>query len=287
MRSWRFSKPKTPGFGLSAAYYLSILCPAKVLPPLLTIVNPGGEGGAVVGFGAPLTSGATKDALIEPMNRGSYAIATKDRRTVLQMFVLTTIEAGFDPETFMRSRLALEVPPELVDRMRRSVFLCQIKFESHDPMVYSALDFMLDIAERIGNLTDGVVADPHSERYLLPNGLRHLPKIDGPIDARDHVAVRLRATQTGVHAYTRGMSKFNLPEFEINGLRDGVETAAARVLLEACQSALLGAPIKERDRVGPFTAASGGFDQAFWQGADVYELRPPTSVDPTDALLST
>ena len=284
MRPWQFSKPKNPGFGISAECYLSILTPARVLPPIVTILNPQGDGGAVVGFGVPLDASASKDAITNPLERGAYAIATKDRKTVLKMFVMTTMEAGFDPIAFARSPLAVGAEPELLSRMSSAIFLCQLKFESHDPMVYPATKFLLDVAIRLGELSDGVIADPLSERYLLPERSRRRDQADAKIDARDFVDVKLRATSTGLHAYTRGMRKFNLPELEINGLVDGDETLAARLLLTICQRTLIGRLAREGEKIGNFTLHTGGFDQGLWGGAEVFELRPPVNSESSTEL---
>lgn len=284
MRAWQFGKPKTPGFGISAEFYISVLSPARILPPLIALINPEGEGGAVNGFGVPLDANAAKDSITSPIERGAYAFASKDRKTVLKLFVMSTLEAGFDPAAFARSPLAVGAEPELLKRMATTIYLCQLKYESHDPMVYPAVDFLLDVSTRLSSLSGGVIADPLSERYLLPEKAVWPERADPKIDARNLVDVKLRETPNGLHAYTRGMRKFNLPEFEINGLRDGDETLSARLLMTLCQRCLVGKLAKENERLGVFVLASGGFDNRLWQGADVFELRPPADMESSEAL---
>src|SRR4051794_433568 len=102
MRGLKFSRPKGPGFGISGDYYLSILSTKATLPALLAFVNPYGEGGAVPGFGVPLSATADKKVLTHPIERGAYGLASKDRKTALKMLVIPTGEAGWDPEVVAR-----------------------------------------------------------------------------------------------------------------------------------------------------------------------------------------
>src|SRR5688572_11612277 len=145
MRGWPFGKPKTPGFGISKAYYLSVLSAKATLPQIVEVVNPKGSDGAVEGFGAPLMTDSTKDDLQKPMSRGAYAIASKDRKTVLKLIVVPKEEAGFDPDAFLRSPQAAALPQDMANRIRATWSLLQLTFESHDPMVYPALDFFESI----------------------------------------------------------------------------------------------------------------------------------------------
>ena len=232
---FRFSKPKTPGFGIDKDYYLSVLSSSSQLPPLLALVNPGGDGGAVPGFGAPLASTATKEALREPLSRGAYVLSTKDRKTVLQMLVVSKEEAGYDPEAFALSDLAAGADPELVARLRGTWTLAQFRFKSHDPAVFPAIQFLLSLCVRMASLAEGVVADPISQRYSLPEDAFHPTLGDPPIDIRDLVTVKVGGAEDGLSAYTLGMQKLSLPEFEILGLTEAAEADAVRFLLGLCQ----------------------------------------------------
>lgn len=101
MRAWRFKKPVTPGFGIAKDYYLSVLASSATLPSMLQILNPKGDIGAVVGFGAPLASGASKDDLALPLKHGAYVLASKDQKTVLKMLLMPPQDAGSIPRRFL------------------------------------------------------------------------------------------------------------------------------------------------------------------------------------------
>ncbi len=280
----RFSKPKGPGFGISGGFYLSVLSSHAALPAILMVLNPKGEGGAVTGFGVPLASDSTKEMLARPMERGAYGLASKDRKTVLKMLVISKEEAGFDPEAVARHSERLGVEGELLNRIRAAWTILQLRFESHDPSVYPALDFLLAVASRLGTLTDGAVADPISQRYLLPNQVFAKPRLNALVDAREHVSVQLRGTPAGVHAYTKGLQKLGLPELEIQTLSPGSEVAAERFLLAACQSELEGKVVRSGQRLGKFEVKEGGFDRGLWEGIPVFELLPPKAMTASEAL---
>jgi hypothetical protein len=215
-------------------------------------------------------------------------VATKDRKTVLKMLVLSKEEAGFDPEAFARSAMARDASPELLSRIRGTWSLAQFTFEAHDAMVYPALDFLLGILQRISVLAEGVVADPICQRYRLPEETIQPVRVDPRVDARDHVTVKFRQRPEGIHAYTLGMQKFGLPEFEITGLFPLDQDLAARFLIVLTQSVLIGALAKPGERYGSPKAllqvSEGGFDRGLWEGIPVYELLPPTSMTASDAL---
>jgi hypothetical protein len=236
-----------------------------------------------MGLGAPLSvHSSEKTVLQQPIGRGAYALASKDRKTVIKMLVLGTDEAGFDPEVFARSSMASFTDEEIVARIRGTWNLAQMTFESHDPSVYPAMDFFLGLASRMASLADGVVADPVSQRYRLPNEVFVRDRLDPRIDARDHVSVKYRVRPDGVHAYTLGMQKFNLHEYEVHGLFDGEEGIAEAFLLAIAQRVLTGDLTKAGDRFGvgktTLEAQEGGFDRGLWDGIPVFELLPPTSL---------
>lgn len=276
---FKFAKPKGPGFGIAKTAYLSVLCGRASLPPITALIAPKPEDGAIEGFGVPLRGGADKARLAEPMARGEYALAMKDQKTVLKLRVLPVDEAGFDPEVLVRSGLGARMSTELLSRIRGTWSLGQFTFESHDPDVYPALDFLLDLTIRLAELTEGVVADPIARRYLLPADLQAM-RLAGsaePVSAQAHVASH--AIPGG--AYTLGLQKFALPELEITGLADGEEALAERYLLSAAQGVLEGTlivsgstlPASGRDR---FEAREGGLERARWEGIPVLEFLPPT-----------
>lgn len=284
----RFGRPKGPGFGIQAGFYLSVLSTRTPMPPIRQMVNPKGEDGAVSGFGVPLAAGAEKADLDRPMGRGVYAVATKERKTVLEMRVLSKEEAGFDPEAFLRSPLAAGLDPELLLRLKATWTVAQFRFKSHDPDVYPALDFLEEIAIRLALLSDGAIADPLAQRYLLPHELRQPVRLDPKVDAREHVGVGRRTVAGKEHVATHGLVKFGMPELEIESVPDGEVALAGKFLIACAQKALMGDPPENGDRYGApsafFEARAGGFDKAAWGGTPVLELLPPTRMDVGAAL---
>lgn len=278
MRMFKFSKPKGPGFGISRQFYLSVLSTKPVLPPLLAVVNPHGEQGSIAGFGAPLASGKGKEDLARPMERGIYAVASKDRKSVLKMLALSKEEAGFDPEAVALSSMSVGLEPEALDRIRATWSLLQLTFESHDPEVYPSLDFLLSVCARLADLTDGVVADPVAQRYLLPDKLFMRPRLDPKVDVREHVGIKGRVSQSANHVYTLGFQKFGLPELELDQVPDTLVAKAEGLLLAVGQSVLLGRVLHAGDRFeasgGRFEARAGGLDRGLWEGVPCLELLP-------------
>ena len=288
MKFLKFSKPKNPGFGLDTNYYMSVLSGQAVLPPISTIAHPKGEAGAVPAFGVPLNAGAGKHDLGRAMERGQYALASLDRKTVLRLRVLSREEAGFDPAYIVRSALADTLPAETLVRLKSTWHVLQLSVESHDAAVYPALDLILDICARLGERTEGVIADPMAQRYLLPSELRRVPRADPRVDAREHVAVRFEASREGYHAYTLGLQKFGMPEFEVYRLESTDGPVSEAFLTGLAQSALLGAPAAAGTRVGavsePLEVRAGGLDRGKWEGIPCLELLPATGKSPSAAL---
>ncbi|RYG49202.1 hypothetical protein EON79_02170, partial [bacterium] len=126
MRTWRFSKPKGRGYGISPSYYLSVLSSRPTMPAIRDVIAPKGSGGAVPGFGVPLTESTDKSLLEQPMARGVYAIASPDRKTLMRLTIVSKEEAGFDPEEFARSEFALTLPEEALARLRGTWLLGQL-----------------------------------------------------------------------------------------------------------------------------------------------------------------
>lgn len=290
-RLFQFKRPKGPGFGISAGFYLTVLSSKATLPPLLSVMAPNGENGAVEGFAIPLgASGEDKSILAEPIRRGGYALTSKDRKTIIRMMVLSKEEAGFDPEFFAASELASISDPELVNRVRGTWTILQLAFETHDPNVYPSVRLLLAASKRLAELTEGVVADSISRRYLLPKDVFHEPAADPKIDARDVVSVTTREQKFGTHFFTLGMSKFNLPEFELTGVEPHAEHLAPLFLLGLAQTSLLGDLPELGAKAGadamPFELRQGGLDLDLWGDHDVIELLPPSDRTSSEALIA-
>lgn len=254
------------------------------MPPVSAVINPKGANGALEGFGVPLVSGKDKALLDSPMMRGTYALASKDRKTVVRLMVMSAEEAGFSPDAIAKSSLASKLSPDLLARLRATWHLMQLSVESHDPDVYPALDFILGIATRLGNFTQAVIADPISERYLLPQELMMNPRTDPLVDAREHVFVHRRPEGVKWHLYTKGLSKFVQPELELYGVEPNDQDLAAKFLMSACQGVLQGFPIQNGSTVGPFEARAGGTNRALWDGIPVMEMLPATGKSVAELL---
>jgi len=282
-RIFKFAKPKNPGYGIAANFYMSVLAGHAQMPSALQIANPRGEGGAVEGFLAPLMSGVSKEDLGRPLVRGVYALASKDRKTVLKMRVLSKEEAMFDPEAIARSPLSRSIDPEALARIRATWTLIQLTFETHDAMVSPALAFLYAAVRRMAELTEGVVADPIAQRYMLPGDLPR-PSAEGHPDAASHVSVRHYERDGVRSAFTLGLQKFALPEFEIRELASEDERAAGVVLLSVAQALLNGEKIAVGDRAGTFEVAPGGLDRGQWEGIAVHELIPPRGQSVSECL---
>lgn len=273
-----FSKPKGSGLTISKGCYLSVLAARAQMPRLLDAINPKGENGAVAGFGVPLAKDAKKEDLNDPMKRGVYALSSPDRKTVLKMMVMPKEEAGFDPAAFARTEAALSWESELRLRVESTWMLMQLTFESYDPEAYPALDFFLSIARRLAALSDGVVADPVSQVYRLPEQVFSARPDGVPIAATDHVQAKTRVHEGALHAYTLGLTKFDHPEVELYGLSGKSEDGAKRFLTALAQSVLLGSRLEPGASVGvkgsQLKVAAGGLDRGMWEGVPCLELIP-------------
>lgn len=242
----RFSRPKSPGYGISRNYYLTALACKASMPSILDIVNPNGQSGAVVGFGVPLAKDSSPESLARPLQRGAYALATKDRKTVVRCLVVSKEEAGFDPEALLDSGLAQDLGEEKIARVRAVWSLVQLAFETYDPSVDVSVDFLVQISVRVAQLTDGVVADAISQRYFLPE---ELSARTGSV--RDDLAFHV-STIAGSDGALRtfGLQKFALPEFELSGVGTHELPIADRLLRSLCREALSGSKFGSGSLVG-------------------------------------
>ena len=282
---WKFAKPKGPGFGISKSFYLSVLAGSPALPPITAIVNPKGANGALEGFGVPLVEGKDKAILDSPMLRGTYALASKDQKTVVRLMVMSAEEAGFSPDSIAASPMAALLSPELLIQLRSTWHLLQLSFESHDPDVYPSLDFLLGIATRLGEATQAIIADPLAERYVIPDQLIMRPRSDPNVDAREHVFIHRRPDGDKWHIFTKGLIKILQPEMELLDVEEHDQDEAARFLMSASQGVFQGYLVQNGSEVGPFEARQGGHVKSVWPSdALVMELLPPTGKSVSELL---
>lgn len=287
MRAWQFTQ-KTPGYGINAKFYLSVLAAKAALPALKDIVNPSGEDGAVVGFAVPIAKDAGKETLAQPIHRGAYALSTKDRKTIIKMLVVSKEEAGYDPNAFLRSSVATAFSEETRQRISATWTLLQLTFETHEPMVGGAIRFLHACARRLAELTEGVIADPITELYLLPEELRIIDDGTPKVHVEDIVRIVEKPRDHGLWIYSRGMEKLSLPEFEMFEVPAEDAALAHQLLLGLEAGILSGNKVVVGGRVGapscPLQIAPGGLDRGTWEGTLCYELIPPTGKTISEAL---
>jgi len=201
----------------------------------------------------------------------------------LRLVVIPKEEAGFDPGPFLRSAEARHLSDEHLGRIGATWTLLQLTFESHEAAVYGSLDFMLRVARRLADLTQGVVSDPISRAYMLP----HEVLVGSANDSRNYVRVMYKAEQNG-WAFTLGLQKFGMPEFEMFAVPVSHREAAEGLLLGIAQAAINGKLPKVGSIVGsrqcPFQVAEGGLNRANWEGIQCDELIPPSGRTVVDAL---
>ncbi len=258
---FKFSKPKTPGYEISKDYYLSVLASVSRLPSPRQVMSPKGEDGAVPGMLAPLGA-SSKVELERPMERGVYALASVDQRTVLKLMVMPRDEAGFDPEPFLRSAMGQACSAEIRNRIAATWTVMQLTFEAFEPSILPALDFFLLSARRLGELSGGVVADPICQRYLLPGEVLQNPRRHPDLDPREHIVV-----QRGSTLQTRGLLKFGISELELRSTSE----VAERFLMDLSDSILRGNVHTLGDKVGPFVVQQSP-DQLKYEGIPMVEL---------------
>ncbi len=284
----RFKRPKGPGLTINKGYYLSVLAAKAQLPSITDVVRPKGGDQRVAGMGVPLAKGSSKADLTAPMVRGTYAIASVDKKTVLKVIVLPKEEVGFDPSAFAKSEAASEWPAELRNRIEATWMLLQVTFESYDPRVYPALDFFLAVAKRLAELTDGTVADPMSQVYRLPEEMAPSRPEAEPVAAADHVQIKVRRNEDAWHVYSLGLSKFDRPEVEVYEISDEARPAAERFVLGIAQAVMTGQTLQPGAEVGakecPLKVASGGLDKALWEGVPCFELLADKTGGQSDAV---
>lgn len=248
-KSLKFSKPKTPGYGISKDFYLTVLCCGSPLPILSDVIHPTGADQAIEGFGVPLDPRLGKECLNYPMERGAYAFATKDRKTVLRSIVVSVDDAHFQPQAIVQQDELRESAEELKERIRCAKNLVQLCFEIHDPMVAPAMQFLLQIAAKLGTLSKGCIADPLSCRYALPEEVLHAAQIKS-MYAPVHVSVHHRLAGGFVSCQTRGLAKFALPEIAVAQVSEVVAGAAEQLLMNVVQRQLDGSLVAVGDRIG-------------------------------------
>jgi hypothetical protein len=82
-----------------------------------------------------------------------------------------------------------------------------------------------------------------AETYRLPEDFSQANPLDARLDFRDVCSIKAFAENGGVWVSTRGMSKFNLADYEVYGVGEADVTQIGEMLVLAGQEALLGSPM--------------------------------------------
>jgi hypothetical protein len=219
---------------------------------------------------APMAHGASRDVLNEPMQPGTYAIASVGRKTVLQLDL-------FAREQAPAFNLPSELSGELRKRAEGFVHISTILFRQYDPEVFPAVRLIVDVARRLAELSSGVIADPLAETYRLPADYDINKKLDIRIDFREVASIRLATLNDGYWLSTRGLCKFNLPEFEMYGIPDNLKEIAATMLVSAGQQSLIGMQMNPGETAfsneSPLEVVQGTRSLPQWAGRKVLEFR--------------
>ncbi len=279
MPLWPFQK-KTPTVPLSLNrnFYLSVLSAAQAMPPLLQIINPDGSNGAVRGFGAPLALDASKDMLNVPLRPGAYALTTTDKLTIVQMDVFPRNEVPqFQLPNDAIALQAANLSGEKLNRAMTASYLTNFVLRGYDHGVYVSVQFFLDCARRLADISDGVIADALAETYRAPEEMRLAHKLDLRIDFREIGSIKIAKLADGFWISTRGLVKFNLPEFEMYGVPETGAETAAKMAIVAAQQALIGLPLKEGETAfapaEPLHLVGGTRSRDEWGDRPTLELR--------------
>lgn len=252
------------------------------MPPLLQIINPDGSNGAVRGFGAPLAPDASKDTLNVPLLAGAYALTTADKLTIVQMDVFNRADVPqFQLPNDLASLKTANLDGEKLRRAQTAGFITNFVLRGYDPGVYISVQFFVDCARRLADISDGVIADPLAETYRAPEEMRLPNKLDQRIDFREIGSIKLARLSDGCWISTRGLVKFNLPEFEMYGVPENLAETAAKMAIAAAQQALMGLPLKEGETAfapeEPLHLVRGTRSRDEWGDRPTLEMRDKNS----------
>lgn len=278
---FKFSKPKGPGFGLSKSLYISALASKASLPCLLDVVNPKGERGAVKGYGIPFNKNATPDSLRQPLSHEPYLIASPDKKTLVRMIVVSEADSGMRTDQILDSPYGQTLSPDIRNTIAAVWTLFQFTFESHDAGVKASMDFMVALACRVAELTDGVVADPLRRSYLMPKEYQL-----GEFDVENHFNVMEHREGEDVYLVTLGMLKLNLPEFEIGPILNQDLLLGKAILFYLIRETFEKGPWSDQDRIDrtSLTLSAGSSLHDFWGRTAVLRVVPPVSQSLTESL---
>lgn len=247
------------------------------LPALLQVCNPDGSNGAVAGYAIPLRPGASRDLLSSAMTTESYGFTTLDKKGVLQLDIFNRNAVPFQLPATEVERRDMGLTEEGEARANACAYVGTLTFRGYDEDVYPTIRFFLSVAIRLAALTNGIVADPLAECYRMPETWIPPAPRNEPLDFREVARVRAEAMPDGVWVSTRGLSKFNLPEYEMYGLPEPLVSSAAVMVASAGQQSLFGIPIRVGESAfataQKLLAVQGTRNRAAWGDRNAIELR--------------
>lgn len=288
LRDLWFKKPVEGPIKLSRDYFLTVLAARLPLPAPLLVLNPKGEGGAVAGFIAPLGDNTEKERLSQPLERGAYAIASPDQKTVIRLTVVSKEEAGFDPDLVLNSPLTETLDPEIRSGIAGTWSLLQLTLESYDPAAYPAVDFLLRVAQRLAELTDGTVADAVSLVYRTAAQVRVDTPPEQPLAIQNVVATHAKQSGDDWLVVTSGLAKIGHAEVEIRGIAEDNVPIAEHFLAGVALTLWKGAKLEIGAQMGEpgntFSVVPGGADRPLGTDRLVWGLSPDSGSDPNPAL---
>ncbi len=209
-----FSKPR-PILTLSKGFYMTVFSTTPIMPPIIDVIHPRRMSHAVVGMGAPLKGHADPESLAEPMKTGPYALVTMNRKTVIKTLVMPIDECDIDINAIAAEQAAIGVDFEALSRLRAAWFVTQFSFESYDPQIFASIRFLYRLTDRLAELTNGIIADPLAQRYVMPGSLFRESYDEDPLHPHELISIAELPGKDGPRLRTLGMAKFDHPDFAV------------------------------------------------------------------------
>lgn len=269
-----------------------MLAATAVLPSINDLVDPSGEGGRVPGMAVPLASGATKEDLDRPLQRGVYAVSSPDQKTVLKLRVFSKEEARFSPESVLDSVLGANLDLDSRERIRATWTILQLTYESYDPDLYPALRFLLEVASKLATLSEGLIADPLSRIYRKASSVPSPAQPGMEFNVLDFVATEKTFEHDTWTVRTAGLVKFDQPEIQISQVPEAFVRAAESLMMSVSSGIMRGKTLSVGDKLisetGWIVAGSaselGPIAKELGIGSRMYELLPAGSKTVSESL---
>ncbi len=280
MRLWPFSgKQKSPELVINKNFFMAVFTTETTLPTILQVINPDGTNGAVQGFGAPLMENASRDLLNTPISSGDYALATKDRTTVIRLVVRAKGEDP-TPDTAALTQAEAEyygLDTESFQYLKRCERFMVLHFAGYSPKVFDSIRFLFDLISRLALLTQGLIYDPLAECYRKPSELDRNSNVQESVDALNLCKIKTVRGAQGIWCSTRGLSKLNLPEFEMYDVPQELTDVAALMLILAAETVLMGTKMKPGETAfapdSPLRIVAGTKNRDDWGDRPTLEFR--------------